>query len=86
MRVDIDLRDIGGAEASSFTTREIEVLALLAKGKSNTTIASDLGIAKRTVQNHLNHILAKMAPPSWAEPRVYLSLWYFKESGRLRGN
>ncbi|MCH8223841.1 MAG: helix-turn-helix transcriptional regulator [Chloroflexi bacterium] len=86
MRVDIDLRDISGADPSRFTTREIEVLALVARGKSNTTIASDLDIAKRTVQNHLNHILTKMAPPSWAEPRVYLSLWYFKESGRLQGN
>ena len=42
------------------TPREVEVLAHLALGKSNTTIASDLGIAVKTVQNHLNHILCPL--------------------------
>lgn len=71
------------------TQRESEIVALLARGKSNTTIAGDLGIALKTLQNHLNHILAKVAPPAWADPRVYLSLLYrwqqdVIESGLLR--
>ena len=75
-----------GPAIPPLTSREVEVLALLAQGKSNATIASDLGIALKTVLNHLNHILAKVDIPPWAAPRVYLAHWYFKRSGRLREN
>ena len=78
-------RRIGGAAKPSLTQREIEVLGLLAGGKSNPTIAGDLNIAYKTVDNHMNNILAKVDIPSWAVPRVYLALWYSKNSDRLRG-
>ncbi len=86
MRVDGELHGIGGIENPPLTSREIEVVALIARGKSNATIASDLGIAVKTVNNHINHILAKVDIPSWAEPRIYLALWYSKESDRLQEN
>ena len=40
--------------------REMEVLQLLAKGKTNKAIAAQLGISDRTVQGHIAHIFGKM--------------------------
>jgi len=40
--------------------REVEVLRLLAAGKSNKEIASDLELAEGTVKNHLSNIFAKL--------------------------
>ena len=76
-------RRIKGVAKPSLTQREIEVLGLLAAGISNPAIAGDLNIAEKTVNNHMNRIMAKVDIPSWAVPRVYLSLWYSKSSGRL---
>jgi DNA-binding NarL/FixJ family response regulator len=42
------------------TTREREVLDLLADGASNQQIARSLGISLKTVQNHVSHILDKL--------------------------
>ena len=40
--------------------RELEVLALIARGASNKEIASQLFIAEGTVKNHVTHILGKL--------------------------
>jgi DNA-binding NarL/FixJ family response regulator len=40
--------------------RELEVLALIARGASNKEIASDLYIAEGTVKNHVTRILGKL--------------------------
>jgi two-component system NarL family response regulator len=42
------------------TPREIEVLNLLAQGKTNRQIARELGVALGTVKSHVNNILTKM--------------------------
>ena len=42
------------------STREIEVLELLAKGKTNQEVADTLNIAESTVKFHVNHILSKL--------------------------
>ncbi len=42
------------------TERELEVLKLLAKGKTTKTIADDLFISRTTVNNHVQHILKKL--------------------------
>lgn len=41
------------------TSREIEVLKSLAKGKSTKAIATQLNISSATVNNHIKHILTK---------------------------
>lgn len=41
--------------------REAEVLYWIAQGKTNPEIAVILGIARRTVATHVEHILAKLA-------------------------
>jgi DNA-binding NarL/FixJ family response regulator len=40
--------------------RELEILALIARGHSNKEIASQLFIAEGTVKNHVTHILGKL--------------------------
>lgn len=42
------------------TTREIQVLKLIAKGRSNKEIGNTLGIAEVTVKLHVGHILTKL--------------------------
>lgn len=42
------------------TPREREVLALMAEGKSNATIADDLGLTKRAIEKHVGAIFLKL--------------------------
>lgn len=44
----------------SLSARELEVLKLLAQGKSNAEIAEVLVLAEGTVKLHIHHILRKM--------------------------
>lgn len=53
-------RRIDGIAASALTGRQREVLALLAKGRSNKDIAQKLGIAPGTVRLHVAAILKAM--------------------------
>lgn len=49
------------AGPAGLTPREIEVLALLATGRTNRQIARALGISAKTVGNHVEHIYVKTA-------------------------
>jgi DNA-binding NarL/FixJ family response regulator len=42
------------------TSRELEVLRLMVKGKSNKEIGNSLGVSEGTVKIHVNHILEKI--------------------------
>jgi DNA-binding NarL/FixJ family response regulator len=42
------------------TSREVEVLRLLARGLTNREIANVYGISASTVKNHLNNVMAKL--------------------------
>jgi DNA-binding NarL/FixJ family response regulator len=44
----------------ALTSREREVLALVARGQTNRAIAANLGIAAKTVNAHLEHIFTKL--------------------------
>lgn len=48
----------------SLTQRELEVLGLIASGKSNLEIGAELFITVRTVKAHVTHILDKLQVPS----------------------
>ena len=48
------------AQADELTPRELEVLRLIARGRSNKRIALELGVAEKTVKTHVGHVLAKL--------------------------
>jgi DNA-binding CsgD family transcriptional regulator len=50
--------------ASGLTSREAEVLALVAQGRTNSEIGSILNISSRTIQKHLEHIFQKLGVES----------------------
>lgn len=49
-----------GAENPALSTRELEVLRLVATGASNKEVAENLVIAEGTVKNHITNILGKL--------------------------
>jgi HD-GYP domain-containing protein (c-di-GMP phosphodiesterase class II) len=53
------------------TDREVEVLRLLARGRSNKEIASSLGISARTAQHHVIHIYGKIGRNSRAGAALF---------------
>jgi DNA-binding NarL/FixJ family response regulator len=55
-----DMGPLAGAEVDSLTTREREVLSLLAAGWSSNQIAHELRITGRTLATHVQHILTKL--------------------------
>ena len=48
----------------ALTRREVEVIGLVARGKTNRAIARELAISERTVDRHVSNILMKLALPS----------------------
>ena len=50
-----------GAPIDELTPREIDVLRLIARGATNSEIASALYISEGTVKTHVGHILEKLA-------------------------
>ncbi len=57
--------------ASGLTTREAEVLTLVARGKTNRVIAAELYISEKTVASHLNHIFTKLGLSSRSAATAY---------------
>ncbi len=53
------------------TSREIDVLRLIAEGLSNRGIAARLFISENTVRNHVRHILEKLQLRSRTEAALY---------------
>ncbi|NUP63093.1 MAG: response regulator transcription factor [Nonomuraea sp.] len=54
----------------ALTRREREVLGLIAAGRSNTAIGAELGLAPKTVGNHVSSIFAKLRVATRAEAIV----------------
>ena len=61
---------MGGARGG-LTAREVEVLRLVASGKTNRAIAKQLGLSEKTVARHVSNILTKIGVPSRAAATAY---------------
>jgi len=57
--------------SGSLTERELEVLGLVGRGRSNKEIASDLGITERTARTHVSNILGKLELQSRTQAALY---------------
>jgi DNA-binding NarL/FixJ family response regulator len=65
------------------TSREREVLGLIATGASNSAIASALHVTSRAVEKHINSIFTKLDLPTGdrTHRRVAAVLLYLGDSG-----
>jgi DNA-binding NarL/FixJ family response regulator len=50
----------GDASLDLLTSRELEVLALIGKGKTNGEIAAELFVSEGTIKTHVNHLFTKL--------------------------
>lgn len=75
--------DLSRVRLSRLTDRQLELLALIAAGRSNAQAALTLGLSVGTVKKHLEHIFARLGVDSrLGAARVYLdgvaprSVWW----------
>ncbi|MEU7428112.1 response regulator transcription factor [Streptomyces sp. NPDC040750] len=67
----------------SLTPREREVLALMAEGRTNQSIAAAFTVSERAVEKHIANIFAKLGlPPSETGHRRVLAVLRYLESTR----
>jgi len=64
-------READTAAFRDLTERELEVLALIAEGKTNAEIAEALTLSERTVRNHVSVILEKLGVSNRIEAATY---------------
>jgi DNA-binding NarL/FixJ family response regulator len=60
-----------GLELPRLTHRELDILKLVARGRLNREIASELFISENTVRNHIRNILDKLQMHSRMEAAMY---------------
>jgi ATP/maltotriose-dependent transcriptional regulator MalT len=70
-RVEALTRAAASTDPSGLTPRELEVLRLVASGKSNREIASELVLSEHTVARHLQNIYAKLGVSSRTAASAY---------------
>ena len=68
----------GWAAALGVTSREMDVLELVAGGATNAEVADRLHLSTRTVEHHVARVLAK----SGCADRRALARWYADQAGR----
>jgi len=56
----VDRQGLRKGKAVELTSREMEVLQLIAEGKANKETAAELGIGLKTVEKHREHLMEKL--------------------------
>jgi DNA-binding CsgD family transcriptional regulator len=70
-RVEQLMRRAGPRAPGGLTTREVEVLRLVATGRTNRAIAEDLVISEKTVARHVSNIFMKLQVSSRSAATAY---------------
>jgi DNA-binding CsgD family transcriptional regulator len=71
-RIDSLRKDVASSNNHRLTPREVQVLRLVAAGKTNAAVAAELFLSERTVERHLSNIFTKLdlstrtAAAAWA--------------------
>ena len=61
----------GSSDSHGLTSRELEVLCLVAEGRTNKAIAAELVLSGRTVDRHVSNIFAKLGVSSRAAATAF---------------
>ena len=67
LRVPTRPRETTRANPAGLTSRQLEVLALLAQGFTNAEIAERLVVSQRTAEHHVAAVLLKLGAPTRRE-------------------
>ena len=70
LRSKLEATVLGASRARVLTPRQREVVALIANGRSDREIASELGIATTTAQKHVTNVLRRLRVPNRAAAAV----------------
>lgn len=70
-RLDAVGKSTASTHRPELTTRELQVLRLIAAGMTNKAIAVRLSVSERTIDRHVSNILTKLAVPSRAAATAY---------------
>ena len=70
-RVDSLTRRAASVDAHGLTPRELQVLRLVAAGRTNKAIAAELVLGERTVDRHVSNIFTKLGVSSRAAATAY---------------
>jgi DNA-binding CsgD family transcriptional regulator len=70
-RIDALTKDVSPGHPHGLTPRELQVLRLVATGKTNKTIAAELFLSEKTVDRHVSNIFNKLDVPSRSAATAY---------------
>jgi len=73
-RLGVLTKGVASDNANRLTSREVQVLRLVAAGKTNAAVAAELFLSERTVERHLSNIFTKLDLPT----RTAATAWAYE--------
>jgi DNA-binding CsgD family transcriptional regulator len=70
-RIDVLVREPSARRSHGLTVRELQVLRLVAAGKTNKMVAAELGLSEKTIDRHVSNIFTKLDVSSRAAATAF---------------